>query len=121
MFRSLAGLTAIEVSLWGPAVDSQSVLTFAAFVVGAVQIAVPVLTAGAVPKTAFVTGAGAPVTLWAKSIGWTSPSSFGTAAHTDAPLSPSPTRPAAATHEARRKRMCLDFILFPFPRSGSRA
>src|SRR5215472_238233 len=63
MFRGLVGLTAIEVSLCGPTDGSvQSVLTFDALDVAVVQIAVPVLTAGAVPKTAPVTGAGAFIT-----------------------------------------------------------
>src|SRR5215470_14064776 len=63
MFRGLVGLTAIEVSLCGPTDGSvQSVLTFDALDVAVVQIAVPVLTAGAVPKTASVTGAGAFIT-----------------------------------------------------------
>src|SRR5262249_61117877 len=69
MFGGLVGLIAIEVSLCGPTDGSvQSVLTFDALDVAVVQMAVPVLTAGAVPKTAPVTGAGAFITL-VKSIG----------------------------------------------------
>src|SRR6476646_7776625 len=64
------GLTAIEVSLWGPAEASQSVLALTPC--GAVvQIAVPVFTAGPVPNTEPATGAGAPTTLWVKSTGCT--------------------------------------------------
>src|SRR5262249_21686878 len=64
MFGGLVGLIAIEVSLCGPTDGSvQSVLTFDALDVAVVQMAVPVLTAGAVPKTAPVTGAGAFITL----------------------------------------------------------
>src|SRR5262249_25375214 len=63
MFRGLVGLTAIEVSLCGPTDASvQSVLTLDALDVAVVQIAVPVLTAGVVPKTASVTGAAAFIT-----------------------------------------------------------
>src|SRR3954454_6774815 len=68
MFRGLVGLTAIEVSLCG-LFTSQSVLTFGVACVGVVQIAVPVLVAGAPPKTAPATGAGASVALWVKSTG----------------------------------------------------
>src|SRR5215467_10577737 len=70
MFRGLVGLTAIEVSLCGPTDGSaQSVLTLDALDVAVVQMAVPVLTAGVVPKTAPVTGAGALATLFVKSTG----------------------------------------------------
>src|SRR6266850_6331123 len=70
MLLASFGLTAIDVSLWGPAEDSQSV--FALTPCGAVvQIAVPVFTAGPVPNTDPATGAGAPATLWVKSTGWT--------------------------------------------------
>src|SRR6266702_7220072 len=70
MFSPLVGLIAIDVSLCGPTDASvQSVLALAVVCVPVVQIAVPVLTAGAVPNTAPSTGAGAPVTLCAKSMG----------------------------------------------------
>src|SRR6266700_7184463 len=70
MFIGLAGLTAIEVSLCGPTDGSvQSVLTLAAVEVAVVQMAVPVLTDGAVPNTAPGTGAGAFTTLCVKSRG----------------------------------------------------
>ena len=70
MLSGSVGLTAIDVSLCGPTdVVSQSVFAFAPVCFAVVQIAVPVFTGGAVPKTADVTGAGASVTLWAKSIG----------------------------------------------------
>src|SRR6266704_3044105 len=73
MFCEFTGLTAIDVSLCGPAdVVSQSVLTLAASCAAVVQIAVPVLTAGAVPNTAPGTGAGASTTLCVKSTGCTS-------------------------------------------------
>ena len=61
---------AIAVSLCGPTDASvQSVLAFGVVWVAVVQMAVPVFTDGAVPNTAPSTGAGAPVTLCAKSIG----------------------------------------------------
>jgi len=65
MFCPFVGLTAIAVSLCGPTDPGsvQSVLTLSVVCVSVVQIAVPVLTAGAVPNTALSTGAGAPVTL----------------------------------------------------------
>src|SRR6266567_9062717 len=70
MFIGLVGLTAIEVSLCGPTDDSmQSVFALTPGCTAVVQMAVPVLTDGAVPNTAPSTGAGAPVTLCAKSIG----------------------------------------------------
>src|SRR5437879_272609 len=69
MFRVLVGLTAIDVSLCGPAVGAQSVLTFAALDVVVEQIAVPVLTAGPVPTTAPATGAGASKALCGRSTG----------------------------------------------------
>jgi len=94
------GFTAIDVSLCGETSPSQSVFTFAAFVVGVVQIAVPVLTAGAVPKTAFVTGAGAPVTLWAKPIGWNPPSPFGIAPR----AAPPSASPSSARHRGDQEK-----------------
>src|SRR5690242_5120372 len=77
MFCGFVGLTAIDVSLCGPAdVVSQSVLALAASCAAVVQIAVPVLTAGAVPNTAPGTGAGASVTLCVKSTGCGSSSAW---------------------------------------------
>ena len=53
MLFAFVGLTAIDVSLCGPIdVVSQSVFALAPVCAGVVQIAVPVLTAGAVPNTA---------------------------------------------------------------------
>src|SRR6185437_7840296 len=70
MFSWFAGLTAIDVSLCGPAdAVSQSVLALAVSCAAVVQIAVPVLTAGPVPNTAPATGAGASTTLCVKSTG----------------------------------------------------
>src|SRR4029077_4479597 len=73
MFIELVGLTAIEVSLCGPTDPwAQSVLTFSfvgSTAVVVVQNAVPVLTFGAVPNCADVSGAGAPITLCEKLIG----------------------------------------------------
>ena len=70
MFCGFVGLTAIDVSLCGPAdVVSQSVLTLAVTCAAVVQIAVPVLTAGPEPNTAPATGAGASTTLCVKSTG----------------------------------------------------
>src|SRR4051794_4528975 len=69
MLSESAGLTAIDVSLCGPTVGAQSVLTFAAPDVVVEQIAVPVLTAGPEPYTAPATGAGASNTLCVKSTG----------------------------------------------------
>src|SRR5437899_8448796 len=71
MFCALVGVTAIRVSLCGPTGpgSKQSVLAFGVVWVAVVQMAVPVLTDGVVPNTALSTGAGAPVTLCAKSIG----------------------------------------------------
>src|SRR4051794_413497 len=92
-FRAFVGLTAIDVSLWGPAVDSQSVFTFAPVWVGVVQIFWPDLSADPVPKTAPATGAGAPTTLCAKSTGWLwSPSTPRTV----------PTAPSASVDAATR-------------------
>src|SRR6266581_3799404 len=111
MFCEFVGFTAIEVSLCGPAVCSQSVLTLAVACVGVEQIAVPVFVAGAVPNTAPVTGAGAPVTLCVKSTGCEEPPSPSNCeAHADAPLRPNPNRQAAATATTKRKRRCLVFM-----------
>ena len=77
MFCGFAGLTAMDVSLCGPAdAVSQSVLALAATCVAVVQIAVPVLTAGAVPNTAPGTGAGASTALCVKSTGCGSPAAW---------------------------------------------
>src|SRR5262245_43970588 len=76
MFCALFGLTAIEVSLCGPAKPSQSVLALAPLWVGVEQIASPRFTVGPLPNTEPATGAGASVALCVKSTGWTlSPSS----------------------------------------------
>src|SRR5215831_944440 len=70
MFRGLAGLTAIEVSLCGPTdCSAQSVLTLAAVELEVAQMAVPVFTDGAVPNTAPGIGAGEFTALCVKSIG----------------------------------------------------
>src|SRR5437660_8320932 len=119
MFCEFVGFTAIEVSLCGPAVGvAQSVLAFAVVCVPVVQIAVPVLVAGELPNTAFVTGAGAPVTLCAKSTGCEEPPSpSNIAPHAEAPLIPNASRPAATpATRLRRRRRCLVFISLPFPR-----
>jgi hypothetical protein len=93
MFWVFVGLTAIDVSLCGP-MPSQSVFTFADVCVGVVQIAVPVFVAGAVPKTALVTGAGASLTLWTNSMG-SSPS-------------PSPSSPRAVAAPSASARPSAD-------------
>src|SRR5262249_57087427 len=77
MWCGLLGSIAIDVSLCGPAdVVSQSVLALAASCVAVAQIAVPVLTAGALPNTAPGMGAGASVTLCVKSTGCGSSSAW---------------------------------------------
>src|SRR5438445_5105989 len=109
-FCAFAGLTAIEVSLCGPIpcpfAPSQSVLTLAPVCVAVVQIAVPALADGDVPKTALVTGAGAFKTLCAKSTGcWLSSAS--------AVAMPMP-RPIAAVAKmiAPARRRCRTFDPF---------
>src|SRR5258708_33375597 len=104
MFSLLVGLTGMEVSLCGLLAPSQSVLTFAPVCVGVVQIAVPVLTAGPVPNTAPVTGAGASLTLCVKLIGCglSSPSAAAT-------LAPSASAAATSTMLATRVRLAFRF------------
>src|SRR5262249_54042323 len=94
------GLTAIDVSLCGPAVGEQSVLRSAAGEVVGVQIAVPGLVFGPVPNTALVTGAGASTTLWVKLTGCGSPPSSPIAAVT--PRARVKRLPTAATTSMRR-------------------
>src|SRR3954454_9413405 len=84
MFAGSVGFTAIDVSLCGPFV-LQSVFTLAALVVAVVQIAVPVLTCGPVPKTAPGIGAWGSRVLWVKSTGCASPPSSPTARAGPAP------------------------------------
>src|SRR6266516_2286841 len=69
-FWVFVGLTAIDVSLCGPAVGAQSVLALAPVWIGVVQIFWPGLRELSEPKTAPATGAGASTTLWVKSTGW---------------------------------------------------
>ena len=67
------GLTAIEVSLWGPT-PSQLTLTLASFVGAVEQIASPFLSAGPAAQTAPATGASSRL-LWTNSTGRSRPSS----------------------------------------------
>src|SRR3954453_9027559 len=91
----LTGLTAIDVSLCGT-LRSQSVLTFAAVDVVVVQIGVPILAPGLLPKTAVVTGAGASTRLCGNPIAWrrspSSRASAGPAARTETPGNAEATR-----------------------------
>src|SRR3954465_3899519 len=98
VFDPFLGLTAIDVSLCG-LLPSQSVTTLAAFDVAVVQIARPTWTFGPFENTVAVTGAGAWVALWTKSIGGLIPSSGAVA--TPTPSARLSTAAAAMTPASR--------------------
>src|SRR5215467_7791162 len=114
MLSGLVGFTAIDVSLCAPT-PSQSVSTLAVVWVGVVQIAVPGLAAGALPKTALVTGAGASLTLWAKSIGCGSSSALAAAPPTAVAIA-AVVRTSAARQRAARPRDSCTGAPFGRPR-----
>src|SRR5262245_31368906 len=110
MLFGFVGLTAMDVSLCGPAVGAQSVLTFGATDGAVVQMAVPVFTGGELPNTALVTGAGASVTLCVKLIGCGSPPS--SPAAVVAPTA-SPVSAKMQTAGARRRSQGVESMPFP--------